>query len=58
MQGSGQSSTINLRIPSWTGASGAKVLLNGQSLGNNPNGIYRHNTLLVFLFYMVGKITI
>lgn len=43
-KGSGQSSTINLRIPSWTGASGAKVLLNGQSLGNNPNGNFKSVT--------------
>ncbi|KAA0041392.1 DUF1680 domain-containing protein [Cucumis melo var. makuwa] len=43
-KGSVRSSTINLRIPSWTSASGAKVLLNGQSLGNNPNGNFKSVT--------------
>ncbi|XP_022958080.1 uncharacterized protein LOC111459415 [Cucurbita moschata] len=36
-----QSSTINLRIPSWTSASGAQVLLNGQSVGKITNGIFQ-----------------
>lgn len=58
MQGSVQSSTIKLRIPSWTSASGAKVLLNGHSLGDAPNGIYLHNPLLDFLFDRVGNSTI
>lgn len=51
MQGSVQSSTINLRIPSWTTANDAKVTLNGQSLAISPNGINRRNPLLDFLFH-------
>jgi hypothetical protein len=32
MQGASRLSNLNLRIPSWTSADGAKALLNGQSL--------------------------
>ncbi|KAK9274092.1 hypothetical protein L1049_018906 [Liquidambar formosana] len=31
-EGAGQSSTLNLRIPTWTVSNGAKAVLNGQSL--------------------------
>lgn len=53
MQGTGKSSTLNLRMPIWTDSDGAKAALNGQSLPLSAPGIrYNHNMLIVsdFLF--------
>lgn len=35
----GQSATLNVRIPTWTSASGAKAALNGKDLGSVTPGI-------------------
>lgn len=39
MQGTGKSSTLNLRMPIWTASNGAKAALNGQSLSVPAPGV-------------------
>lgn len=49
MQGAGQSSTINVRIPVWASLSGAKAAINAIDLPVPAPGVNYRHFLLVFL---------
>ena len=48
MQGTGQSSAINLRIPVWAYSSGAKAAINAQALPVPAPSVNDHQFLLLF----------
>ena len=52
MQGTGQSSAINLRIPVWAYSSGAKAAINAQALPVPAPSVNDHQFLLYIDFHL------